>query len=159
MTRAIYPGSFDPLTNGHLDVIRRASKIFNELYVAVMINKSKVCSFSTDERIDFIKRCTTDINNIKVISSDGLTVDLAKKLNCSVIVKGIRAVSDYEYELAQATGNMMLNSDVETCLLVSRPELSFLSSSVAKEIASFGGDVSKFIPSIITKDVVDRLKK
>ena len=159
MSKAIYPGSFDPLTNGHLDIIKRASMVFDELYVAVMINKSKTCTFSLEERIDFIKRCTDDIKNIKVVSSNGLTVDMAKKLDCNVIVKGIRAVSDYEYELAQATGNMMLDSNIETCLLVSRPELSFLSSSITKEIASFGGDVSKFIPDIIIDDVVNRLRK
>ncbi len=159
MSKAIYPGSFDPLTNGHLDIIKRASMVFDELYVAVMINKSKTCTFSLEERIDFIKRCTDDIKNIKVVSSNGLTVDMAKKLGCNVIVKGIRAVSDYEYELAQATGNMMLDSNIETCLLVSRPELSFLSSSITKEIASFGGDVSKFIPDIIIDDVVNRLRK
>ena len=96
---------------------------------------------------------------MKVVSSNGLTVDKAKELNCKVIVRGIRAVTDYEYELAQATSNLMLNSDIETCLFVAKPELSFLSSSIAKEIASFNGDISKFIPDVIAKDVILKLKK
>lgn len=159
MSKAIYPGTFDPITEGHMDIIKRASKTFDEVYVAVMINKTKTCTFSLDERISFIKKCCKNIKNVKVVSSDGLTVDMAKKLGCKVIIRGIRAVTDYEYELAQATSNMMLNSNIETYLMVSKPELSFLSSSIAKEIASFGGDISKYIPNAISKDVTAKLKK
>ncbi len=159
MTKAIYPGTFDPITEGHLDIIRRASETFDELYVAIMINKAKTCTFSLEERIDFINRVTSDLKNVKVIANDGLTVDIAKKLGCKVIIRGIRAVTDYEYELAQATSNMMLNKDIETYLMVSKPELSFLSSSITKEIASFGGDISKYIPSQISDDVIKKLKK
>ncbi len=159
MAKAIYPGTFDPITIGHLDIIERAAKTFDEVYVAIMINKTKKCTFSLDERIDFIKRCTTHINNVHVVYSDGLTVDKAKELGCKVIVRGIRAVTDYEYELAQATSNLMLNDEIETCLFVSKPELSFLSSSIAKEIASFNGDISKFIPESIALDVINKLKK
>lgn len=159
MAKAIYPGTFDPITIGHLDIIERAAKTFDEVYVAIMINKTKKCTFSLDERIDFIKRCTAHINNVHVVYSDGLTVDKAKELGCKVIVRGIRAVTDYEYELAQATSNLMLNDEIETCLFVSKPELSFLSSSIAKEIASFNGDISKFIPESIALDVINKLKK
>ena len=159
MSNAIYPGTFDPITIGHLDIIERAAKTFDEVYVAIMINKTKHCTFSLEERVDFIKRCTSHIKNVHVVYSDGLTVDKAKELNCKVIVRGIRAVTDYEYELAQATSNLMLNDEIETCLFVSKPELSFLSSSIAKEIASFNGDISKFIPENIASDVINKLKK
>ena len=158
MTKAIYPGTFDPITEGHIDVIKRASKTFEKVYVAVMINKNKVCTFSVDERVNLIKKCTKNLKNVEVVTSDGLTVNEAKKLGCKVIVRGIRAVTDYEYELAQATANMQLNDKIETYLMVSKPELSFLSSSIAKEIASFGGDISAYIPKEIQKDVLAKLK-
>lgn len=159
MTKAIYPGTFDPITEGHLDIIKRAAKTFDELYVAVMINKSKTCAFTLEEREKLIRKCTKNIKNVKVISSDGLTVEIAKELGCAVIVRGIRAVTDYEYELAQATANMQLNDKIETYLMVSKPELSFLSSSIAKEIASFGGDIKPYIPNSIEKEVIKKLKK
>ena len=159
MTKAIYPGTFDPITEGHLDIIKRAAKTFDELYVAVMINTSKVCTFTNEERVEFIKKCTKKYKNVKVVTSNDLTVNMAKKLGCTVIVRGIRAVTDYEYELAQATANMRLNDKIETYLLVSKPDLSFLSSSVAKEIASFGGDISAYIPDEIEKDVIKKLKR
>ncbi|MBR2578033.1 MAG: pantetheine-phosphate adenylyltransferase, partial [Erysipelotrichaceae bacterium] len=149
MSKAIYPGTFDPITEGHVDVIRRAAKTFDEVYVAVMLNKTKVCTYTLEERIRFIKKCTRSLKNVHVISDNGLTVDLAKKLGCSVIIRGIRAVTDYEYELAQATANMMLNDKVETYLMVAKPELSFISSSIVKEMAYFGGDISKYIPKVI----------
>ncbi|MDO4500026.1 MAG: pantetheine-phosphate adenylyltransferase [Erysipelotrichaceae bacterium] len=157
MIKAIYPGTFDPITNGHLDIIERASKTFDVLYVAVMINKHKKCTFSLEERVDFIKRCTAHLGNVEVVADSCLTVELAKKLDCKVIVRGIRAVTDYEYELAQATSNMMLNREVETYLMVSKPELSFLSSTIAKEIATFGGDIKEYIPSVIYDDAMKKL--
>ena len=159
MTKAIYPGSFDPITEGHLDIIKRAAKTFDELYVAVMINPNKKCTFDQDERVELIKKCCKNIKNVKVVVGDGLTIDLAKKLKCGVIVRGIRAVSDYESELALATSNMSLNDKIETIFFVSRPELSFLSSSIAKEIASFGGNIDAFIPKPIQVDVKKKLSK
>lgn len=158
MTKAIYPGTFDPITEGHLDIIKRAAKMFDEVYVAIMINSKKACTFTLEERIKFIKKCTKYLKNVKVVSDNILTVDLAKKLNCNVIVRGIRAVSDYEYELAQATTNMTLNNKIETCLLVAKPELSFISSSIVKEIATFGGDISKYIPAAINDEVIKKLR-
>ena len=159
MIKAIYPGTFDPITEGHLDIIRRAAKIYDKLVVAVMENKSKHCVFSAEERKSFIEKCTKDIPNVKVVIGEGPTVDYAEKIGCKVIVRGIRAVSDYELELASISANMKLNSNVETALMVSRPELSFLSSSITKEIALFGGDISPYIPKAILKDVSKKLCK
>lgn len=158
MYKAIYPGSFDPITKGHLDIIERASKCYDELYVAVMKNPNKNYTFSEDERVELIKKCVKKIKNVKVVIGNGLTVDFAKKLGCKTIIRGIRAVSDYEAELALATSNMMLNDKIETVLMVSRPELSFLSSSIAKEITVNGGDIDKFIPKEIQKNVISKMK-
>lgn len=159
MTKALYPGTFDPITEGHLDIIKRSAKIFDKVYVAILVNHNKTCAFSEEERADFIRRCTSDLENVEVVVDYGLTVDLAKKLDCKAIVRGIRAVTDYEYELAQASANMKLNDNIETMLLVAKPELSFLSSSVTKEIAMFGGDISEYIPDAIEKDVIKKLAK
>ena len=130
MVKAIYPGSFDPITEGHLDIIKRAAKNFDTLYVAIMKNPDKVYTFSEEERKKLIEKCTKGIKNVKVVIGEGLTIEYAKKLKCSVIVRGIRAVTDYESELALATSNMSLNDKIETLFLVSRPELSFLSSLI-----------------------------
>ena len=158
MNNAIYPGSFDPITIGHLDIIKRASKNFDTLYVAVMDNPNKRCLFNSKERVELIKKCTKDIKNVKVVSDDSLTIDLAKKLKCKAIIRGVRALTDYENELALATANMQLDSSIETYLLVSKPELSFLSSSMAKEIGSYNGDISHIIPKPILSEVKKRLK-
>ena len=159
MIKAIYPGTFDPITKGHLDVIQRAAKIYGKLYVAIMQNKNKKSTFSELERKEMIEKCVKDIPNVEVVIGEGLTVDFARKLECGVIVRGIRAVSDYESELAIATANMNLASDIETVFVVAKPELSFLSSSIAKEIASFGGDISSYIPPEIISDVSQKLYK
>lgn len=159
MIKAIYPGTFDPITVGHLDVIKRASKIYDKLIVAVMDNNKKNCTFSETERKEMIEKCVKDYPNVKVVVGDGLTVEFAKKNNCDVIIRGIRAVSDYESELALATANMSLDNNIETVFLVAKPELSFLSSSIAKEIASFNGDISLYIPKQIIKDVSKKLYK
>ncbi len=153
MSNAMYPGSFDPITKGHLDIILRASKLFDEVVVAILVNSKKSATFSVEERIAMLKNCTKNIDNVKIVSGNELTVNLAKSLNCKVLVRGIRAVADYEYELQQATANMMLNGEIETVFLVSRPEYSFFSSSVAKDIASYNGDISGFIPEEIIEEV------
>ncbi|MBR4461863.1 MAG: pantetheine-phosphate adenylyltransferase [Erysipelotrichaceae bacterium] len=157
MTKAIYPGTFDPITVGHLDVIRRASKIYDKLYIAVMENRSKHCTFTDAERKELIEKCVRDLPNVEAIVGNGLTVTMAKELGCKVIVRGIRAVSDYESELALATANMKLDENIETIFLVAKPELSFLSSSIAKEIASFNGDISPYIPEQIIDEVSKKL--
>lgn len=159
MIKAIYPGTFDPITVGHLDVILRGAKIYDKLIVAVMENRAKRCTFTKEERKQMIEKCTEGLDNVEVVIGEGLTVDLAEKNGCCIIVRGIRAVSDYESELALATANMTLNSNIETVFMVAKPELSFLSSSVAKEIASFNGDISDYIPAQIIKEVSEKLYK
>ena len=157
MIKAIYPGSFDPITKGHLDIISRASKIYDRVIVAIMENKNKTCTFTVKERKAMIEACTKELGNVKVVIGEGLTVSLAKKNRCQVMIRGVRAVSDYESELALATANMNLDPEIETILMVSRPELSFLSSSIAKEVASFNGDISPYIPEEIVSQVSEKL--
>ncbi|MBQ6493666.1 MAG: pantetheine-phosphate adenylyltransferase [Erysipelotrichaceae bacterium] len=159
MIKAIYPGTFDPITVGHLDVIERAARIYDHVIIAVMENRSKTCTFTKEERKKMIEKCVRKIKNVEVVIGEGLTVELAEKHGCKIVVRGIRAVSDYESELALATANMTLNSSIETVFMVSKPELSFLSSSIAKEIASFNGDISEYIPSAIMKEVSKKLYK
>ena len=158
MIKALYPGTFDPITLGHLDIIERASQMFDEVVVAIMHNPRKQCSFDIEERLMMIKKCVAHLPNVRVIKSNDLTVVTAKEHGCKVLVRGIRAVVDYEYELAQASANMTLDESIETIFLVSRSEYSFLSSSVAKEVAMFDGDISKMVPSIIEEEVKARLK-
>lgn len=147
--KALYPGSFDPLTNGHLDIIERASKIADELVVAVMINPDKRVLFSLQERVDMIQQAVAHIPNVSVVASEGLTIHLANRLNASVLVRGIRAVMDYEFELQQSTANMMLDPSIESIFFVARPAVSFISSSVVKSIVQSGGDASAFVPKAI----------
>ncbi|MBR2534339.1 MAG: pantetheine-phosphate adenylyltransferase [Erysipelotrichaceae bacterium] len=155
--KAIYPGTFDPITVGHLDVIKRAAGIYDHLVIAVMENRNKKCTFSKEERKELIEKCVADLDNVTVVIGEGLTVNLARELDCRIIVRGIRAVSDYESELALATANMQLNGNIETVFMVAKPELSFLSSSIAKEIASFKGDITSYIPEAIIKEVSEKL--
>ena len=156
MIKALYPGSFDPLTNGHVDVIKRASAIFDELEVVIMTNPNKAFTFSIEERIEMLESVIAKFPNVTISAQSGLTVDYAQKVGASVLVRGIRAVMDYEYELQQATANMILNPDVETIFLLTHPQWSFLSSSVVKQVALNHGDLTSFIPPEI-KDVI--LKK
>lgn len=159
MIRAIYPGTFDPITIGHLDVIERAAKIYDKVIIAVMENRNKTCTFSKEERVKMIQKCVKNIKNVEVVIGEGLTVELAKEFKCKVIIRGIRAVSDYESELALATANMTLDESIETVFFVSKPELSFLSSSIAKEIAYFNGKIDSIIPKVIIKEVSKKLYK
>ena len=141
MRVAIYPGSFDPITNGHLDIITRGSKVFDKLIVGVLVNVDKVGLFSIEERVELIKRVTSHLENVEVVSFKGLLVDLAKKNDARVILKGLRAVSDFEYEFQMALMNSQLDSNVETLFMTTSAANSFLSSSSVKQVAKFGGDI------------------
>lgn len=156
MSKALYPGSFDPITNGHLDVIERASKIFDSLEVVIMNNPNKKTTFSVDERLEMLHRVICRFPNVTCSAQEGLTVDYAKRVGAEVLVRGIRAVMDYEYELQQATANMVLSPTIETVFLLTRPKYSFLSSSVVKQIALNKGELHLFVPDEI-KDII--LKK
>jgi len=154
--RVVCPGSFDPITFGHLDIIERASSIFDEVVIAVLVNQTKKTLFSVDERIEMIGEVTAQFKNVKVASWSGLLVDYCKANDISMIVKGLRAVTDFDYELQMSQINLQLQG-VETLFMSTAPAHSFLSSSLVKEIASYGGDVSSYIPSPILKRLKARL--
>lgn len=152
--KAIYPGSFDPITNGHLDVISRTAEIFDELVIAVMVNPWKKYTFSTEERVAMIEKVIEKFPNVSVVADSGLTVDLAKKLNARILIRGFRTVMDYENELITATGNQLLNPEIETLFMVAKPTYSFISSSAVKEIAMYHGDVSQLVPEVVRKQLI-----
>ena len=147
MKRAIYPGSFDPLTLGHLDMIERSAKIVDELVIGVLNNSAKNSLFSLDERVSMIKEMTESMPNVTVASFVGLLVDYMKEINATIIVRGLRAVTDFEYELQIAQTNHVENPEVETIFLTTSLQYSYLSSTIVKEFASYGGDISKFVPA------------
>ena len=147
MKRAIYPGSFDPLTLGHLDMIKRSAKIVDELVIGVLNNSAKNSLFSLDERVSMIKEMTESMPNVTVASFDGLLVDYMKEINATIIVRGLRAVTDFEYELQIAQTNHVENPEVETIFLTTSLQYSYLSSTIVKEFASYGGDISTFVPA------------
>ena len=157
---AVCPGSFDPVTIGHLDIIRRASKLFDNVIVVVMSNYKKMgnYSFSQEERVDMLIRCTRNMPNVVVDSHCGLLAEYAKEKGAVAIIKGLRAVSDFEDEFQQALINKKLNGDVETLFLSADSDNMFLSSSVIKQVCSLGGDISAFVPKEILSDIVERLK-
>lgn len=156
----VCPGSFDPLTIGHLDIIKRSAKIFDNVIVVVMRNSSKnVGSFTTEERVDFIKRCTADLPNVSVDTYSGLLADYVREKGAVGVVKGLRAISDYDDEFRQALTNQKLNPEMETIFMVSNAEHMFLSSSVVKEVCGLGGDISKFVPPEICDDIIKRLSR
>lgn len=157
MITAICPGSFDPVTIGHLDIITRASSIFDKVVVAVLHNPTKQPAFTDEERVAMLKKVTGHLKNVEVITKDGLLADIAQEVGASVIVKGLRAVSDFEYEFQMALANRKLNPRVETVFLTTSAENMFLSSSVVKQIASFGGDISGFVPTLLCEEITNRL--
>lgn len=155
----IYPGSFDPVTKGHKDIIKRASKMFGTLYVAVLNNSAKQCSFTIEERMEMIKKCTADISNVKVCTFDGLLAEYARKIGAVALVRGLRAVTDFEYEFQMALTNKKINKELETIFLTTNSKYMYLSSSIVKEIARNGGDIRDFVPSVVLEDIEKRLKK
>ena len=167
MRRAVYPGSFDPVTFGHLDIIRRSATLVDELVVGVLNNSSKTPLFSVEERVNILLEATKDIPNVRVESFSGLSVDFAK--NCgarfivrglraiTLVVRGLRAISDFDYELQLAQTNRIMNAEVDTLFLATSLEYAYLSSSTVKEVASYGGDVSKFVPPFVVDKIYNKI--
>ena len=157
MKSAIYPGSFDPVTNGHLNIIRRAAGIFDRLTVCVMVNGAKHPMFSPEERVELLRRVTQDIPNVEIEHSDELLADYARRKQCGVVVKGLRAVSDFEHEFQMALINKKMLPYAETIFLTTAANYQYLSSSLVKNVATFGGDISDLVPRAIHDEVVARL--
>jgi pantetheine-phosphate adenylyltransferase len=157
MRTAVYPGSFDPLTNGHLDIIRRATHLFDRLLVAVLENEGKAALFTVAERMELIKRCTNDLPTVEVHSFSGLLVDFMRSSAASAVVRGIRAVSDYEYELQMALMNRELYPQTETIFMLPAVEYTYVSSRLVKEVFRLGGDVSRLVPPPVLKSLRARL--
>ena len=156
---AIYPGSFDPVTFGHLDLIKRATQIFDEVIVAVANNTQKKALFSTKERVTILKEVTKDIKGIRIEIFNGLIIDFARQKKINVLVRGLRMISDFEYELQMALTNRRLNETIETVFLMPSEGYSFLSSTLIKEAASLGADISTFVPKLVAKEVQKKFKK
>lgn len=156
MKRAIYPGSFDPVTLGHLDVIERSLAIADELIVGVLNNKAKSPLFSVEERVNMLKEVTNHLKHVTIQSFDGLLVDFAVQSQASMIVRGLRAITDFEYELQMSQINNALNPDIETVFLTTRLKYAYLSSSTVKEVAAMGGDVSKFVPESVVGKLYEK---
>lgn len=161
MKIGVYPGTFDPITFGHLDIIERGCKLFDKLYVAVPINPNKKTFFSIEERVELIKKVLREyhFDNVEVVSTDKLTVEFARSVNAKFMLRGLRVVSDFEYELQLDTLNKSLAKDIETIFIMSSHEYSFLSSSVVKEIAMFNGDISKLVPKIVVEALQEKNNK
>ncbi len=155
---AVCPGSFDPVTVGHIDIISRAAQMFSEVVVVVMHNPSKSASFTVEERVEMIELATADLKNVRVDAFEGLLADYTKKIGAGAIVKGLRAMSDFEYEFQMALTNKKLNPDTETVFLSTRAENMYLSSSMVKQIGSMGGDISDFVPKNLVEKIMNRLK-
>lgn len=158
MKKGIYPGSFDPVTLGHLDIIKRASKLADELIIGVLNNSAKTPLFTVEERVELLKRVTKDIPNVTIMAYDGLLVDFASEQKADFLVRGLRAVTDFEYEIQIAHTNHKMNPEVDTVFLTTSIEYSFVSSSLVREIASYGGDISAFVPAIIKNDIYDKFR-
>ena len=159
MLRAIYPGSFDPVTYGHLDIIKRASGLADELIVGVLNNKAKTPLFSVEERVKMLEEVTKELPGVRIIPFEGLLADFAREMSAKMIVRGLRAVTDFEYELQMAQTNHKLAEDIETVFLTTSLQFSYLSSTIVKEVASFEGDISQFVPSYIEEKVQSKIIK
>jgi pantetheine-phosphate adenylyltransferase len=155
---AVCPGSFDPITYGHLDIITRAAKVFDELYVVVLNNSSKQPLFSVDERIELIEKVTKNILNVKVDSFQGLLVDYAESVKADAIIRGLRAVSDFEYEMQITSMNRVLSDKIETFFIMTNNQYSFLSSSIVKEVAKYDGNISELVPLEVEEALISKFK-
>ena len=156
MLRAIYPGSFDPVTYGHLDIIRRSCKIVDELVVGVLNNNAKMPLFSVEERVKMLEEATKDLTNVRIVPFHGLLIDFARQMDAFVIIRGLRAITDFEYELQMAQTNRVLARDVDTMFLTTSLEYAYLSSTTVKEAAYFGADISKFAPEYVVEKVREK---
>lgn len=157
MTRtAVVPGTFDPITNGHLDIIRRGAKVFDEIYVTVLRNSSKQPLFTVSERMNLIREVTKEIPNVKVDHFSGLLVDYAKNINAHAIIRGLRAVSDFEYEMQIASMNRLLDENIETFFMMTNTKYSFLSSSIVKEISKYHSKISELVPPAVEKALIEK---
>ena len=159
MLRAIYPGSFDPVTYGHYDIICRSCKIVDELIVGVLNNKAKMPLFSVEERVKMLKEVTKDLPNVRIIPFDGLLVDFAERMDADMVIRGLRAITDFEYELQMSQTNHKLSPNVETMFLTTSIEYSYLSSTTVREIAAFGGDVTQFVPHAVEVELEKKMKE
>ena len=159
MLKAIYPGSFDPVTRGHYDIICRSCKIVDKLIVGVLNNKAKMPLFSVEERVKMLNEVTRDMTNVIVVPFDGLLVEFAKKMDACMIVRGLRAITDFEYELQMSQTNQRMKPDIETMFLTTSIEYSYLSSTTVREIAAFGGDVSQFVPEAVEIALREKMKE
>lgn len=158
MRIAIYPGSFDPITLGHLDVLSDGAKMFDKVIIAVLNNSSKKGFLPVEERVQLIKECIKDMPNVEVDSFDGLTVEYAKKKNATILLRGLRAVSDFEYEMQLSQTNRALSEDIKTVFLMTKPEYNFISSSTVKEILQNNGDISKFVSPEVNDYLINKVK-
>ena len=157
MRTAVYPGTFDPVTYGHLDILRRAAELFDEVIIGVLNNSAKTPLFSVEERVNILKKVTEDIPNVKVQPFSGLSVDFARACQANVIVRGLRAITDFEYELQMAQTNRILAPDIDTALLITSLEHAYLSSTTVKEVAAFGGDLQEFVPETVAEEIHRKL--
>lgn len=158
MKRAIYPGSFDPVTFGHIDIIERSAKMADELVVAILNNSAKNPLFSVEERVSMLKDITSHVPNVKIQFFDGLLIDYAKKIGATIIIRGLRAVTDFEYELQIAQTNRIVSSEIDTVFLTTSLEYAYLSSTIVKEVASYGGDISHFVPEQLIPQIYEKYK-
>ena len=158
MVTAVYPGSFDPATYGHLDIIRRASISFDQVIVGVLHNSAKSPLFSVEERVNILQEATKGLENVEIVSFSGLTIEFARECGAKVIIRGLRAITDFEYELQMAQTNRVLAPDIDTMFLTTNLEYAYLSSTTVKEVAVFGGDISKFVPGFVREEVYRKLK-
>ncbi|NOQ14366.1 MAG: pantetheine-phosphate adenylyltransferase [Methyloprofundus sp.] len=156
---AIYPGTFDPVTNGHIDIIARAAKLYHQVIVAVAVNRNKTPLFSIEQRVELLQQVTSHFDNVKIIGFDNLLVDCAKQQGANVILRGLRAISDFEYEFQLAGMNRRLSPELETMFLTPAEQYEFISSSMIKEIARLGGDVSEFVPRSVQQQLLEKFNR
>lgn len=159
MLKAVYPGSFDPVTYGHLDIIERSAKLVDELIIGVLNNKAKTPLFSAEERVRMLKGVTKGMPNVTIVPFDGLLVEFARRMEATMVVRGLRAITDFEYELQMSQTNHKLEPEIETVFLTTGLDYSYLSSTTVKEVAAFGGDISQFVPDLVADTMREKMNR